>query len=115
MGQYSRSSVPYIFRQVLQCWQIWRPLEALCCAQVDSCSALVEDAEGNLDILHWMDHYKEPALTSPARSSCADSDDVSDTESAVSQQAALLFDVLSLGSSSGRGSLLPKEKQGSPK
>lgn len=84
-------------------------------AQVDSCSALVEDAEGNLDILHWMDHYKEPALTSPARSSCADSDDVSDTESAVSQQAALLFDVLSLGSSSGRVSLLPKEKQGIPK
>ena len=75
----------------------------------------MEDAEGNLDILHWMDHYKEPALTSPARSSCADSDDVSDTESAVSQQAALLFDVLSLGSSSGRVSLLPKEKQGIPK
>ncbi len=80
--------------------------------QVDSCSALVEDAHGNLEILHWMDHYKEPVLTSPARSSC---DDVSDTESAVSQQAALLFDVLSLGSIKERGSLLPKERQGSPK
>lgn len=85
-----------------------------CNAQVDSCSALVEDADGNLEILHWMDHYKEPAITSPAKSSNADSE-VSDTESAVSQQAALLFDVLSLGSSSERGNLLPKDKLGSPK
>ncbi|CAL8466124.1 g5660 [Coccomyxa elongata] len=83
---------------------------------VDSCSALVEDADGNLEILHWMDHYKEPAESSPARSAERDvSDDVSDTESAVSQQAALLFDVLSLGNSPKRGSLLPREKQESPK
>ena len=86
-----------------------------CNVQVDSCSALVEDADGSLEILHWMDHYKEPAESSPARSAERDvSDDVSDTESAVSQQAALLFDVLSLGNSPKRGSLLPREKQGEP-
>lgn len=88
----------------------------VCNIQVDSCSALVEDADGNLEILHWMDHYKEPAKSSPARSAERDvGDDVSDTESAVSQQAALLFDVLSLGNSPKRGSLLPREKQESPK
>lgn len=80
--------------------------------QVDSCSALVEDASGKLEILHWMDHYQEPAAASPAQSSGADSSDhVSETESVVSQQAALLFDVLSLGNSPKRGSLLPSEKQ----
>ncbi len=65
-------------------------------AQVDSCSALVEDMEGRLSILHWMDHYVEPADSSSARSGDA-TPDMSDTESAVSQQAALLFDVLQLG------------------
>jgi len=80
--------------------------------QVDSCSALVEDESGKLEILHWMDHYQEPAAASPAQSLHADSsDDPSETESIVSQQAALLFDVLSLGNSPKRGSLLPRDKQ----
>lgn len=64
--------------------------------QVDSCSALVEDAEGKLEILHWMDHYTEPSTFSPVKSETGSSDN-SDTESVVSQQAALLFDVLKLG------------------
>lgn len=74
--------------------------------QVDSCSALVEDMEGRLSILHWMDHYVEPTDSSSAKSGDA-TPDMSDTESAVSQQAALLFDVLQLGN-------VPPELKGSP-
>jgi hypothetical protein len=54
----------------------------------------VEDASGKMEILHWMDHYHESAdISSAAESS---SSEMSDTESVVSLQASLLFDVLKL-------------------
>ena len=87
------------------CMRCAGPVDTVCCnastnsicpCQVDSCSALVEDMDGRLSILHWMDHYVEPADSSSAKSGNATLE-TSDTESAVSQQAALLFDILQLG------------------
>ena len=52
-------------------------------AQVDSCSALVEDAQGRMDILHWMDHYAEPT---EAGSAAESGSEASETESVVSLQ-----------------------------
>jgi hypothetical protein len=76
--------------------------------QVDSCSALVEHADGNLEILNWLDHYKESSVPTPAKSE-AGSSDGSDTESVVSQQASLLFDVLKLGRASSPGKSSSRE------